>query len=253
MAISDKTRKVLWGRSGNRCAICRQRLVVDETDADAESVVGDECHIHSGAPNGPRHEAAADPQSIDALANLLLLCRVHHKMVDDQFETYTAELLRSIKANHEQWVEDRFKEESGYPPIRIRRSKDEIPERLLPVESGAELFNLGTGCHGSYQDHNDDLNDEEVEIVGGFLQNLSDWVDIANHLEPMDKVRAKKSLSDELQELRSKGFLVFAAKERQRIEGGLGGPSNFFVLHVTVARENDPNIVRSEGAQARNV
>lgn len=245
MAISDKTRKVLWGRSGNRCAICRQRLVVDETSADAESVVGDECHIHSGAPNGPRHDATVDLQSIDGLENLLLLCRIHHKMVDDQFETYSAELLRSIKANHEKWVEDRFSEEADHPPIRVKRSRDEIPERLLPVESGAELFNLAIGCHGSYQNHNDDLNDEEVEIVGGFLQNLSDWIDIAGDLEPIDKVRAKKSLSDELEDLRSKGFLVFAAKERQRIEGGVSGPSDFFVLHVTVARENDPNIVRS--------
>lgn len=253
MAISDKTRKVLWGRSGNRCAICRQRLVVDETSADAESVVGDECHIHSGAPNGPRHDPTVNPQNLDGLENLLLLCRVHHKMVDDQFETYTAELLRSIKSNHEKWVDARFDDESAYPPVRIRRFREEVPERLLPVESGAEMFNLASGCHGSYQDHDDDLTDEEVEIVGGFLQNLSDWVDMADDLEPIDKVRAKKSLSDELEFLRSKGFLVFAAKERQRIEGGIGCPSNFFVLHVTVARENSPNIVRSEGAYAREV
>ena len=245
MTISDKTRKILWGRSGNRCAICRQRLVVDETTVDAESVVGDECHIHSGTQNGPRYDAAVDPRYVDSLDNLLLLCRIHHKMVDDQFETYAADLLRSIKANHEQWVEDKFDEKPDYPSIKVKRLKHEIPERLIPVESGAELFNLVSGCHGSYQDHNDDLNDEEVEIVGGFLQNLKDWVDIAGDLEPIEKVRAKKSLGDELEDLRSKGFLVFAAKERQRLEGGKGEPSDFFVLHVTVTRENDPNIIRS--------
>lgn len=119
MAISDKTRKILWGRSGNRCSICRQRLVVDETTVDAESVVGDECHINSGASNGPRHDTAIDPQRIDDLSNLLLLCRVHHKMVDDQFETYTAELLRSIKANHERWVDSKFKEAEGPPSVRV--------------------------------------------------------------------------------------------------------------------------------------
>lgn len=251
MAISDKTRKILWGRSGNRCAICRQRLVVDETSVDAESVVGDECHINSGALNGPRYDAAIEQQSIDDLDNLLLLCRVHHKMVDDQFETYTAVLLRSIKDNHERWVDSKFKEEEGHPAIKIRRFKSEIPAQLKTVESGQELFNLAFGCHGSYQNHSDDLSDEEVEIVGGFLQNMKDWVDRASGLEPIEKVRATKSLTDELNELnelnelKRSGFLVFAAREKQRLEGGVGAPSDFVVLHVSVVRENDANIIRA--------
>jgi hypothetical protein len=245
MAITDKTRKILWGRSGNRCAICRQRLVVDETSLDTESVVGDECHINSGAPNGPRYSVAVDPQGIDNLTNLLLLCRVHHKMVDDQFETYTAELLRTIKVNHEHWVEEKFLEKSENAPVKIRRIPHEIPNKLTPINSGAELFSLASVCHGSYQDHSDDLDDDEVEVVGGFLQSLRDWIDIASDLEPIDKVRAKKSLSDELNDLKSKGFLVFAAKEKQRLEGGIGQPSDFYILHLVVSRVNNPDIIRT--------
>lgn len=240
MTITDKTRKILWGRSGNRCAICRQRLVVDETSVDADSVVGDECHIYSGAVSGPRYNVAIEPQSLDDLDNLLLLCRVHHKMVDDQFETYTAELLQSIKENHERWVDSKFNE-SEYPPtLKVRRFKSEIPALFKTVESGQELFNLASGCHGSYQNHSDDLSDEEVEIVGGFLQNLKDWVDIAS--EPLDQVRAVKSLTDELNELKRCGFLVFVAREKQRLEGGVGGPTDWVVLHVSVVRKNDANI-----------
>lgn len=246
MAITDKSRKILWGRSGNRCAICRLRLVVDETSVDAESVVGDECHVNSGALGGPRYDAAIEQQSIDDLANLLLLCRVHHKMVDDQFETYTAELLRTIKDNHERWVDSKFKEAEDLSAVRVRRFKSEIPAQLKTVESGQELFNLASGCHGSYQNHSDDLSDEDVEIVGGFLQNLKDWVDCASDLEPIEKVRATKSLTDELNELKRCGFLVFAAREKQRLEGGVGAPTDFFILHVSVVRENDANIVRSE-------
>ena len=246
MAITDKSRKILWGRSGNRCAICRQRLVVDETSIDAESVVGDECHINSGALSGPRYDAAIEQQSIDNLANLLLLCRVHHKMVDDQFETYTAELLRNIKDNHERWVDSRFKESEALSAVKVRRFKSEIPAQLKTIDSGQELFNLASGCHGSYQNHSDDLSDEEVEIVGGFLQNLKDWVDCANDLEPIEKVRATKSLTDELNELKRCGFLVFAAREKQRLEGGVGVPTDFVVLHVSIVRDNDPNIVRPE-------
>jgi hypothetical protein len=50
MGISDRTRKILWGRSGNRCALCRRELVEEGTAVDAESVVGDECHIIGEKP-----------------------------------------------------------------------------------------------------------------------------------------------------------------------------------------------------------
>ena len=65
MAISDKTRKVLWGRSANRCAICRQELVVDATAYDNESVVGEECHIVSAQINGPRYDPTFLKQALD--------------------------------------------------------------------------------------------------------------------------------------------------------------------------------------------
>jgi hypothetical protein len=249
MAITDKTRKVLWGRSGNRCAICRLPLVVDRTTEDDHSVVGDECHIHSGAPNGPRHDPLVDPSKIDEVENLLLLCRVHHKMVDDQFETYTGDLLRTIKCNHEQWVNAKFEESEQKEGVRVVRFKSEVPTHLMPVESGHELFNIVCGCHGHYPYHSDDLSDEEIEQVGAFMQNVKDWADLGADLEPIEKLRAGKALTDEIQELRQAGFRVFGARERQQLRGGVNAPSNFFVFHLAVARENEATIVPIHEAQ----
>lgn len=243
MSITDKTRKVLWGRSGNRCAICRQQLVVEQTSDDDHSIVGDECHIHSGASNGPRHDSTIPPNKIDGIENLLLLCRVHHKMVDDQFQTYTAAVLRNIKINHEQWVNAQFETPDEKKPIRIVRFKNEMPTHLLPIESGHELFNLISGCHGHYPYHSDTLSDEEVELVGGFIQNIKDWADIAEDLEPIEKLRAGKNLSDEIEELKESGFRVFGAREKQQMQGGIRPPSNFFVFHLAVVRETDALIV----------
>lgn len=244
VAITDKTRKVLWGRSGNRCAFCRQKLVVDETELDAESVVGDECHIISAAPKGPRHDPALPIEGIDEISNLLLLCRVHHKMIDDQHETYSTELLRSIRLNHEKWVESKLKDKEEVPPVRIRRFKNEIPTHLPVITSGKDLFNLASNCHGSYQNYSDDLSEEEVEAVGGFLQSLQDWIDICGDLQPIDKVRATRSIDNEIKELNSNGFIVFAGVENQRMEGGVASPSTFKVLHISVIRSTDPSVFR---------
>jgi hypothetical protein len=63
--MTDKTRKILWGRSGNRCAVCEHELVVDATAVDDESVVGDECHIVSGKGQGPRYDSAFPSDRLD--------------------------------------------------------------------------------------------------------------------------------------------------------------------------------------------
>ena len=107
MGISDKTRKILWAKSGNRCAFCRQKLVVDETELDIESVTGEECHICAKSSDGPRYEITLNEYEINNIDNLILLCSSHHKLVDDQVETYTKSILinlYSIRANNMQAV-----------------------------------------------------------------------------------------------------------------------------------------------------
>ncbi len=93
MTISDKTRKLLWGRSGNRCAYCRRELVMTATK-DNDAIVGDECHIHARQKGGSRSNSSMSIEELDDYENLILLCKVHHKMVDDQPNTYTVDFLR---------------------------------------------------------------------------------------------------------------------------------------------------------------
>jgi hypothetical protein len=225
--------------------MCRRPLVLDPTELDTESVVGEECHIVSGSQNGPRYDPNFPAGEVDELTNLMLLCRIHHKLIDDQAETYTVDLLRGMKANHEKWVEEKLKDQPQIQPVRIKRIKSEIPSKLPAVTSGKELLNLALGCHASYQDYSDDLDDIETDLVGGFIQNVSDWVDLA--FEPIERIRAAKSLDEEIKALYERGFVVFAAVENQRIEGGMSGPSTFRVLHLTVKRISDPGIITMEG------
>ena len=63
--------KDLWARSGNRCAKCRRQLVEEATRSDAESVVGDECHIVSGQSQGPRYDASFPAARLDEPDNLI--------------------------------------------------------------------------------------------------------------------------------------------------------------------------------------
>ncbi|MBI5788958.1 MAG: hypothetical protein HZA78_08910 [Candidatus Schekmanbacteria bacterium] len=110
MAISLKTHKILWGRAGNVCSFsdCKKELVIDETEADDPSIVGEEAHIVAEKPDGPRGDSNLLEQR-DKYDNLILLCRIHHKQVDDQPCTYTVEKLKEMKKAHENWVKTSLK------------------------------------------------------------------------------------------------------------------------------------------------
>jgi hypothetical protein len=242
MAITDKNRKILWARSGNRCAICRIQLVVEQTAQDSESVVGEECHIVSSSPNGPRHDDAFTTEQLDAIDNLILLCATHHKMIDDQQETYATEVVRSIKRNHEAWVETKLRDDPAPPPVRVRRIRKNIPTHLPRIKNGKDLLAIAAGSSGHCFDHDHDLSESEVELVGGFVQEVSDWVDLSSSLEPIEHVRMAKRIQELLTDLENEGFFVFAAKEIQQLEGGIGAPSAFPILHLSVMRANNPAI-----------
>ncbi|TAA25835.1 HNH endonuclease [Pseudoxanthomonas winnipegensis] len=104
MSITVKTQKMLWGRAANRCGICRSELVMDASETDDESVVGEACHIVASSSDGPRGDSPLTPEQRDKYANLILLCNVHHKQVDDQPIEFSIEKLVGIKRAHEEWV-----------------------------------------------------------------------------------------------------------------------------------------------------
>ena len=108
MPISIKTQKMLWGRAASRCSFpeCRRQLVLDATETDDESLVGEACHIIAHELGGPRGDSPLTEDQRDKYGNLILLCRVHHKQVDDQPLTYTPERLLDFKTDHERWVHD---------------------------------------------------------------------------------------------------------------------------------------------------
>jgi hypothetical protein len=101
MAVSERTRKILWVTAGGRCSICRVQLVTERTETDDPAVFGEEAHIVAQGSAGPRAGQVAD---VDAYDNLILLCSKDHKRVDDQVAHYTVPRLRQIKRAHEQWI-----------------------------------------------------------------------------------------------------------------------------------------------------
>ena len=58
------------------------------------AIIGEICHIHGQRPGAARCEYALTTEELHGIENLILLCRNHHKLVDDNPGKYATDWLR---------------------------------------------------------------------------------------------------------------------------------------------------------------
>lgn len=104
--VRDKDIKILWGRAGNRCSICKLELT---PDGDKETL-GEMAHIIAKSADGPRGDAKLSKSERDKYGNLLLLCPTHHSDIDKNFQDWPTEKLLQVKKIHEAWVSEQLAE-----------------------------------------------------------------------------------------------------------------------------------------------
>lgn len=114
MAIKLKDVKVLWAKSGNRCAICFKSLTHESEDVSA---VGEQAHIkgeNSGKSKQPsaRYDKLQSEDERNSYANLVLLCPTCHTIIDKNEAEYTVERLHIIKDEHERKIADSIKKQT---------------------------------------------------------------------------------------------------------------------------------------------
>ena len=102
-SYSTKTIKILFGQCGNQCAesSCTNPIIAPGTPQSDNAIIGQICHIYAASDNGPRGDPNMSEEERNAPANLILLCGVHHPLVDKQYETYPASMLIAWKKAHE--------------------------------------------------------------------------------------------------------------------------------------------------------
>jgi hypothetical protein len=115
------TVKRLFAVSGNRCAFpgCTHRLV------EGGQVIGEICHIEADNPGGPRRNPDQTDEQRQGFDNLILLCSIHHTLVDSDPGLYTIAFLSGLKQRHES------QHPAGPEPA------DDIVHALLAALSGA--------------------------------------------------------------------------------------------------------------------
>src|SRR3990172_415788 len=102
--MREKDIKLLWGRSGNRCAICKLEVTPD----GESSSIGEMAHIVARSLEGPRGKSNLSLDDRDQYENLILLCANHHAEVDNNPQIWSVELLHATKMEQQKWVSERL-------------------------------------------------------------------------------------------------------------------------------------------------
>lgn len=238
MAISDKTRKILWARSGNRCAICLRELVEVSTEIDDEAIIGEECHIIAREINGPRGNVPLANDQRDKPANLILLCRNHHKEIDDQPNTFTVQVLTKIKLAHETWVSEKLTPRKPVsPPVFF----------AFRVDTGTQFCRLIIGYDVFLFDNDQPKTEEEVELIGDFAQSFQDYSDIWDEIESKNRVLAQLEFDKQISELKKQGFLVYAVKRKEQWKSSnIENPFDVTMGYILILSKDNPLVRRKD-------
>lgn len=103
--IPQRTRLLLSVHAGGRCEFdgCNAYLFEDPLTL-TDGNFSETAHIVAFREQGPRGTDEKRPKSINQLANLMLLCPTHHKLIDDHPTDYTRATLERYKAAHEERI-----------------------------------------------------------------------------------------------------------------------------------------------------
>jgi len=232
MSIKNKCRKELWGKSGNKCAICKKELFPER---EKKLNIGEECHIISSKAQGPRYKPDLD--DYDDYDNLILLCRNHHREIDELSETYTEEILRYIKTLHENWVNSSLND-------AISLSKKQKPKFLYRITSGKELLSILSNCHGSRIDYDETESIEESEFVARILYELTDYIDLISLVEVPEQVKIGFQLQTKLNELENKGYYLFGERTIEKYQFNNNQTSNWDIAILVLKRKVSDDIYK---------
>lgn len=238
MAISDKTRKILWTRSGNKCSICKTILVTHKSEPFSTTIIGQECHIVSEALNGPRHKNNFDNYDIEE--NLLLLCSNCHKVIDTQTEYYTIEKLLGIKESHENEIRNILEKKE---PDNNFKKVNEIT--ILPkIKTGKELLYLIDDTMAFETDYEDTTIEKELNFIAGIMHTLTEYNDcIAFQTELGYKISLIIEFNKLLKEIEENGFTLFGEKKIREVLIGNNIEDKWKVSSLYLMKTDNKNII----------
>ena len=172
------TKMILFAKSGGRCQFegCNKYLLRDDITSE-ELNDANIAHIVASSSNGPRGACNSHELS-DDINNLMLLCKTHHKLVDDNPEEYTVERLTEMKLSQERKVKELLDAMQYSEALIVMLESPIKKEQTVKIDSKQAVHALRTTAHNPFDHY-------ETHIRFSSNSNYKDrqyWREAENHL-----------------------------------------------------------------------
>ena len=106
MAISERTKHLLWSGCGGYCQnpACNRKLF-EFYENGAVSSLGELAHVIGQSARGPRGQCGLAVEKRDEYQNIILLCPTCHTLADKNPEQFSAKTLHEWKRCHEEKIQ----------------------------------------------------------------------------------------------------------------------------------------------------
>ena len=130
--IPQKTLRFLYAKSGNRCAFPGCNAPIFE---DNGLLTGECCHIEAVSKGGARYNDTTTEDEKNSESNLVLMCSRHHTVIDSDCSTYTTDVLKQMKADHEQQFSGTKRELDEKMLFALEQSMAKYWDRLQIIDN----------------------------------------------------------------------------------------------------------------------
>jgi hypothetical protein len=187
---------------------------------------------------------------VDGYDNLILLCRKHHKQVDDQRSHFTVERLKQIKREHE----EREASRDANSPARLIPDPAKPPSKALRLSlTGEDLWQSVSGAYSFWPSYPVGLNDDQADAVDGLLDELRDWLDAASELSYKEQRQAARELGEHIKRLASLGLFVGTMNRHMLLTGGtLGEPTSWRGFDIEFQPITETLLANADGTPLLN-
>ncbi len=172
------TKMILFAKSGGRCQFegCNKYLLRDDITSE-ELNDANIAHIVASSSNGPRGACNSHELS-DDINNLMLLCKTHHKLVDDNPEEYTVERLTEMKLSQERKVKELLDAMQYSEALIVTLESSIKKEQTVKIDSKQAVHALRTTAHNPF-----DHYETHIRFSSNFnYKDRQYWREAENHL-----------------------------------------------------------------------
>lgn len=161
--ITEPKKLILMGLCGGKCEFrgCEKSIVEDMLTGDKVNF-SNYAHIIASSANGPRGDKILSSKLSNDVNNIMVLCRDHHKEIDDLPEKYTVDILKNMKSEHENYVREimKIKKERKVMGIKYTFSISDRVPKINDEDIRSCAFKQGYYCSGDIINLSDSKSDE---------------------------------------------------------------------------------------------